>query len=79
MKKSYTLYPKTTDVKSDVLIGKHLQNKQGEDVGVVLNASFNKKFRKLYLDVELDSSLQISIKSSVNITKENNLIFTYEV
>ena len=73
-KKSYILNIPNINLKIETIIGTSLSNKNGDIVGTILNASFNKKFKKLYLDVEFNSAIENS-KSTIQITTEKNLIF----
>ena len=68
--------------KNDYYIGRKIKDINGDVVGVVLNASVNKKFKKVYMDIEVDDvydnpKIGISIDIYKNFkTKRNSLVLT---
>jgi len=40
--------------KNDYYIGRKIKDINGKEVGIVLNASVNKKFQRVYMDIEVD-------------------------
>jgi len=68
--------------KNDYYIGRRIKDTDGNVVGIVLNASVNKKFQKVYMDIEVDDIYDDPrIKINVDIvknrkTKRNSLVLT---
>ena len=68
--------------KNDYYIGRKIKDINGDVVGVVLNASVNKKFKKVYMDIEVDDiydnpKIGISVDIYKNLkTKRNSLVLT---
>jgi len=68
--------------KNDYYVGRRIKDVDGNVVGLVLNASVNKKFQRVYLDIEVDDIYDDPrIKINIDIvkdskTKRNSLILT---
>ena len=58
MKTIATSYSIIKGKKSDYYIGKDIENNNGDIIGVVTDASVNKKFKRVYFDIFLDDGYE---------------------